>query len=105
MAENTEMREGARDMLSPERANERLEQVVAERPLVRHLLDFKILGRAVAIAAVLTIICAILFSPVLGAVVLVVSFFASWILMAARSYEQRRPTVREGERHVAGDED
>ena len=105
MAENTEMREGAREMLSPRGANERLEEAVAERPLARHLLDFKIVGRAVLIAAVLTIVCAILFSPILGAVVLVLSFFASWILLAARSYEQRRPTVREGERHEARDDE
>jgi Flp pilus assembly protein TadB len=105
MAERSEIRQGVRDMLSPEEANERLEHAVSERPLARHLLDLKIVVRAVLIAAVLTIVCAF-FSLVLAAVVLVVAFFASWILLASRSYEKRRPTqpvVREGERVEAGD--
>ena len=54
----------------------------------------------------LTLICLILFSAVLAAVVLVISFFASWVLLASRSYEKRRPTravVREGERVDAAD--
>jgi hypothetical protein len=107
MAERGEIRQGVRDMLSPEEANERLEHAVAERPLARHLIDLRILGRAVLIAAVLTIISLILFSAVLAAVVLVISFFASWILLASRSYETRRPTravVREGERIDARDD-
>jgi hypothetical protein len=103
MAQETEIREGVRDMLSPSGANDRLEEAVAERPLAKYLLDLKILARAVAIAAVLTIIFAILFSPILGAVVLILSFFASWILLAVRGYEQRRPTVRRGEHHEVGD--
>ncbi|MFL5909343.1 MAG: hypothetical protein ACJ768_02070 [Gaiellaceae bacterium] len=107
MAEGTEIRQGVRDMLSPEEANERLERAVAERPLARHLIDLRIVVRAVLIAAVLTLICLILFSAVLAAVVLVISFFATWILLASRSYEQRRPTravVREGERIDARDD-
>jgi hypothetical protein len=98
MAEQTEVREGAREVVAPEDLNERLEQAVAERPLTKHLIDMRILLRAVAIAAVLTIICFFLLSPILAAVVLVLSFFASWVLMALHSYEQRRPTrAAEGE--------
>lgn len=107
MTERSEIRQGVRDMLSPQQANERLERAVEERPLTRHLLDLKIVGRAVLIAAVLTLICAILFSAAFAAVVLVVSFFASWFLLAQRSYHKRRPTrpvVREGERIDAGDD-
>jgi VIT1/CCC1 family predicted Fe2+/Mn2+ transporter len=107
MAESTEIRQGVREMLSPEQANERLEQAVSERPLARHLIDLKIVGRALLIAAVLTIVTLILFSAVLAAVVLVISFFAAWILLASRSYEKRRPTravVREGERIDARDD-
>jgi lysylphosphatidylglycerol synthetase-like protein (DUF2156 family) len=92
MAEQSEVREGAREMLSPRKVNARLEQAVAERPQARQLLDLRIVVRAVLIAAVLTIICAILFSVVLAAFVLVLSFFASWILMSRRSYDRRRPT-------------
>jgi hypothetical protein len=92
MAEGTSIREGVREMLSPEEANQRLEHAVGERPLARHLLDLKIVGRAVLIAAVLTIVSLILFSAAFAAMVLVVSFFASWVLLASRSYDQRRPT-------------
>jgi hypothetical protein len=92
MAQESEIREGTREMLSPGNVNERLEQAVEERPQAKHLLDLRIVVRAVLIAAVLTIICAILFSVVLAAFVLVVSFFASWILMSLRAYDKRRPT-------------
>lgn len=108
MAESTEIRQGVREMLSPEAANERLEEAVAERPLARHLIDLRIVGRAVLIAAVLTIISLILFGAVLAAVVLVISFFATWVLLASRSYDKRRPTkavVREGERIDAHEDD
>jgi hypothetical protein len=107
MAERSEIRQGVREMLSPEEANERLEKAVEERPLARHLIDLRIVARAVLIAAVLTIVSLILFSAALAAVVLVISFFASWILLASRSYEKRRPTqpvVREGERVDARDD-
>jgi hypothetical protein len=103
MAQDIGFREGAREMIAPGNVNERLEEAVAERPAARHLLDLKIVGKALLIAAVLTIIALILFSPLLAGVVLVLSFFASWILMALRSYEKRRPTVRRAEHHVAGD--
>jgi hypothetical protein len=73
--------------------NERLEKAVAERPPARHLIDLRIVARAVFIALVLTVVCWILFSAVFAAVVLVLSFFASWILMGMRSYEKRRPTT------------
>src|SRR5438874_6878693 len=103
MAQDTGFREGAREMLAPGNVNERLEEAVAERPATRHLLDLKIVGKAVLIAAVLTIIALILFSPLFAGVVLFLSFFASWIFMGMRSYEKRRPTVRRAEHHVVGD--
>jgi len=95
--------EGMREMLAPGNVNERLEEAVDERPLIKHLLDFGIVGRALLIAAVLTIIALILFSPMIAGIVLILSFFASWVLLAVRSYEKRRPTVRTAERHEAGD--
>ena len=103
MAQDTGFREGAREMVAAGNVNERLEQAVAERPAARHLLELRILARAVFIAAVLTIVCLILFSTLVAGLVLVLSFFASWILMAMRSYEQRRPTIRQAEHHEAGD--
>jgi Flp pilus assembly protein TadB len=92
MADQSELREGTREMLSPGNVNERLEDAVAERPQVRHMLDLGVLLRAVLIAAVLTLICALLFSPVLAAFVLVLSFFAAWFVLGKRSHERRRPT-------------
>ena len=109
--EQSEIRQGARDMFAPGNVNERLEEAVSERPLVRHLLDLRLLVRALAIAVVLTLI-SLLLSPLVAAIVLVLSFFGSWFFLAARSYEQRRPTkpaeeaeVKEGEHVRAGDDD
>jgi hypothetical protein len=107
MAQQSEVREGAREMLSRGNVNERLEQAVAERPQARYLLDLRIVARAVLIAAVLAIVCAILFSVRLAAFVLVVSFFASWILMSLRTYDRRRPTrsANGGDEDGEGSED
>jgi type IV secretory pathway VirB6-like protein len=71
--------------------NQRLEGAVEERPLLKHLLDFRTVGWAVLVSVVLTLIC-LLFSAILAAIVLVVSFFATWIFLGMRSYEKRRPT-------------
>jgi hypothetical protein len=102
MADESEVRQGAREMFAPGDVNERLEQAVEERPLLRHLLDLRIVVRALLIAAVL--IC-LIFSAILASIVLVLSFFGTWIFLGMRSYEQRRPTrsadeaeVKEGER-------
>jgi hypothetical protein len=71
--------------------NERLEGIVEERPLLRHLLDLRIVVRALLIAAGLTLISLIV-SEILASIALVLSFFAAWIFLGMRSYEQRRPT-------------
>ena len=47
---------------------------------------------AVAVAAVLALIFALLFSPALAGVVLVLSFAITWVAVSMRSYEKRRPT-------------
>ncbi len=76
--ERTEaMREDARNMRESVRRDnleQKLEDVVKERPGVRPFLELRPLLMAVAIAAVLTLIVSLLFSVVLGALVLVVSF-------------------------------
>ncbi|MFL5883740.1 MAG: hypothetical protein ACJ77M_01600 [Thermoleophilaceae bacterium] len=92
MAEREEIRSGARELLSPGNVNERLEEAIAERPQARRLIDLRIVARAVFVAAALTIICLILFSPLFAGVVLLLSFFGSWILLSRLSYERRRPT-------------
>ncbi len=81
-----------REDYSPSNVNERLEDAVSDRPLARHLLDLKVVAKALVIAAVLTLIVSLLLSPKLGALVLVVSFGGAWYFFAQRSYERRRPT-------------
>lgn len=78
--------------MSVEKADERLQEVVSERPLVRHLLDLRTVLTAVAVAAVLTLITFLLFSGRLAGLVLFVSFFGAWVFLASRRYEQRRST-------------
>jgi Flp pilus assembly protein TadB len=87
--------EGVRQIrsdVSREKLEKRVDEAVKERPLMRHLLDMRIVVRALLIAAVLTLIVALLFSPKLAALVLVVSFGAAWYGLANRQYNQRRPT-------------
>ena len=89
------LREDARNLREGVRRDnleERLEGVVKERPGVRPFLELRPLLIAVAIAAVLTLIAVLLFSAVIGAVVLVLSFGIAWVVMSKRSYEERRPT-------------
>ncbi len=80
-----------RDM-SVEKMDERLREVASDKPLVRHLLDTRTLVKAIAVAAALTLLTMLLFSVQLAGLVLLVSFFAAWLLLASRSYEKRRGT-------------
>ena len=89
-----------REDVSRDKIESRLDDVVAERPLVRHLLDMRIVAEALLIAAALTLIVSVLLSPKLGALVLVVSFGATWLILATRQYNRRRPT-----KQADGDED
>ena len=88
----------------PEHFQEQLDDAVSERPMVRHLLDFGIVLRAVAIAAVVTIVLLIVTSAAFAAIGLVVVFFGSWLLLARLSYDQRRET-READDVADGDDD
>jgi Flp pilus assembly protein TadB len=81
-----------RETLRKDNLEERLEGVVDERPGIRPFLEFRPLAVAVLVAAVLTLIVSLLFSVVLGAVVLVLAFGITWVVMARRDYSQRRPT-------------
>ena len=96
MGERTDaMREDARNMRESVRRDnleEKLEGVVQEKPGVRPFLEPRPLLMAIGIAALLTLVVALLFSVKLAAVVLVLSFFASWTILSQRSYEGRRPT-------------
>jgi hypothetical protein len=82
-----------REDVSRDKLESRLDDAVAERPLVRHLLDMRVVVKALLIAAVLTLIVSVLLSPKLGALVLVVSFGAAWFITATRQYDRRRPTT------------
>lgn len=89
------MREDARQMrdsVRRENLEEKLEDVVQERPGVRPFLELRPLAIAVGIAAALTLIVSLLVSVALGALVLVVSFAIAWVVLSKRSYEERRPT-------------
>lgn len=97
------MRKDAREMresVRRENIEEKLEEVVEKRPGVRPFLELRPLVIAVGIAAVLTLIVALLVSVAIAGVVLVVSFGIAWVVLSKRSYEERRPT-----RAVDSDED
>jgi len=81
-----------RDTLRKENLEERLEDVVKERPGIQPFLEFRPLGVAVLAAAVLTLVSLVLFNAAFAAVVLVLAFAITWIVMSRREYAQRRPT-------------
>lgn len=84
--------EHVREQASPQRVERRLDEAVRDKPLIPHLLDLRVVGKAVAIAAVLAAIVSLLLSPKLGAIVLVVAFGIGWVALANRRYNRRRPT-------------
>jgi len=89
------MREGVKELredVSRDKLESKLEDKVSEKPLMRHLLDLRVVGKALLVAAVLTLIVSLLLSPKLGALVLVIAFGIAWFAFAARQYERRRPT-------------
>jgi hypothetical protein len=101
--------EGMREMredISLGKVEGRLDEAVEERPVMKHLLDLSVVLKAIAIAAVLTLILVVIGHPRLGAAVLVISFIASWLILATRQYNKRRPTKPVGEDDDAdGDDD
>src|SRR4051812_19309734 len=87
------LREGAQELrkeVSRDKIEGRLDDTVSEKPLVKHLLDWNNVLIALAIAAVLTLVVSLASSARFGAVVLVISFFAAWLILSARSYNERR---------------
>ena len=94
------VKEGAhelREKASRDNIENKLDDAVSERPLVKHLLDLRNVLKALAVAAVLTLIVSLLLSPKLGALVLVLSFGIAWVAFAGRDYNRRRPTKPAGE--------
>ncbi len=84
----SELREDVRR----DKLEDKLQEQVEDKPLLKHLLDFKNILPALAIAAVLTLIVSLAASAKFGAFVLVFAFFAGWLAFAARDYNKRRPT-------------
>ena len=89
------LKEGASELREDVRRDKlegKLDEAIDDKPVVKHLLDFKNILPAVAIAAVLTLIVSLAASAKIGAFVLVFSFFAAWLILSARDYNKRRPT-------------
>ena len=81
-----------RDTLRKDNIEERLQDVVEDRPGIQPFLELRPLAVAVLIAAVLTLVSLVLFSPPFAAVILVVAFAITWVVMARREYSKRQPT-------------
>jgi Flp pilus assembly protein TadB len=81
-----------RDTLRKDNLEERLDGLVKDRPGVQPFLEFRPLVVAVLVAAVLTLFSLLLFNASFAAVVLVLAFAITWIVMSRREYSQRRPT-------------
>jgi Flp pilus assembly protein TadB len=85
--------------LSTGRMEERLEQAMSERPILAHLLDLRIVLRAVILCVIGALIAWILFGPAAAAIAIVLLFFLGWWGFAQSSYDRRRetqPIEREG---------
>jgi hypothetical protein len=92
---NPSVREQAsalREEMSPRRLNEKLEETIEERPKTRFLLDFKLVGIALAAAVVIALILIPLAGAPVAAIALVVVFFGGWLGSAQILYDRRRPT-------------
>ena len=81
--------------MSPSEINPKLEEAVQNKPLLEQLLSFKVLGKAVAIAAVVALILFVVMSPIMAGLGLIVVFFASWFVLAARGVDKARPVKSE----------
>jgi hypothetical protein len=81
-----------REEFSPDRVEQKLQEVVEERPKARHLLDFSIVGKALLAAVVVAVLLWLIFSPQLAGIALVVVFLGAWLGMAQLSYDRRRET-------------
>src|SRR4051794_41148614 len=75
------MREGARDLrrdFSRERVEERLQEQVSETPILKHVLDLRLVFRAVLVGLALAVIAWLLVGPRFAAVLLILSFGLTW---------------------------
>jgi Flp pilus assembly protein TadB len=109
MAE-TSLKEGfqaVRDQARPSEINPKLEEAVQNQPLAPHLLDLKVVLKALAIGAVVALILFLLISPMFAGVGLVLVFFGAWFGLATVSYgkaEDRREAEKSEEEEENEDE-
>jgi Flp pilus assembly protein TadB len=80
-------------------ANAKLEKTVHDKPFLRHLLDLRIVLRAVIVAVVAALVFWLLVGPATAGFVLLLAFFGTWFLSARASYDRRRET------HAADEDD
>jgi Flp pilus assembly protein TadB len=89
-----------------EQLNRKLESAVRERPALWHVLDLRVVTRAVIAAIVAGIVFWLLIGPAAAAVVLLLVYFGGWALLARLSYDERRETksvdAPRGEARTAG---
>ena len=75
-----------------EELNERLETAVRERPALWHVIDLRVVTRAVIAAFIAAVVVWLLIGPAAAAVILLLVFFGGWALLARMSYDRRRET-------------
>jgi hypothetical protein len=92
MSEEKSKARAVREEFSPERVEKKLQEVASERPKVKYLLDFSIVGKALAAAAIVAVLLLLIFSPPAAGIGLVVVFFGVWLGLAQFSYDRRRET-------------
>jgi Flp pilus assembly protein TadB len=94
--ERTEaMREDARRMRESVRRDnveEKIENVLKERPGARPFFELRPLAIAVGVAVVLALIGGLLFGLAFAGVMLLLGFAATWVIVSMREYSKRRPT-------------
>jgi Flp pilus assembly protein TadB len=79
--------------------NERLEKTVRDKPFLQHVLDLRIVARAVLAAVVAALLFWLLVGPATAGFVLLLVFFGSWFALARVSYDRRRESEpADGER-------
>jgi hypothetical protein len=81
-----------RDEVAPGKLEQKLEEVIEERPKAKHLLDFTIVGKALLAAVVVALLLWLIIGPRIAAVALVVVFIGAWLGLAQTSYDRRRDT-------------
>ena len=82
-----------------EKTNAKLEETVRDKPFLQHVLDLRLVARAVLFAFVAALVMWILMGPASAGLMLLIVFFGSWFVLARASYERRRKTHEaDGER-------